>query len=87
MPVSDAVRAGYGFQIPVRPKTQPFLDSGPAQQPLLVERSWEGLQLEPSQRKLSRQRKIAEGLPEWSPVPPGELSVTRRTDHLTARLP
>jgi len=65
------------FNVPVRPKVEPFLSTGPAQKPLLVERTWEGMQLKPEQRKLSRQRKIAEGLPEWSPKPPGEISVVR----------
>jgi len=78
MPASQAAQSGVaGLHIPVRPKLKPFLSAHTAQEPVLVERSWAGQQLTPDQRKLSRKRKIAEDLPAWNPMPPGELSVVR----------
>jgi len=79
MSASQAAESGQGLSIPVRPKLSPFLPMHAAQEPVLVARSWTGRQLAADQRKLSRERKIAQDLPEWNPMPPGEMSVIRPT--------
>jgi len=76
-PASEAARLGHGFNVPVRPKVKPFLDHMTTQEPVLVARSWASQQLAPEDRKLMRQRKIAQDLPEWNPMPPGEITITR----------
>lgn len=49
-----------------------------------ISRSW-GLGLRAATQKknsgLTRNRKIAGDLPDWSPLPPGELSVDRKGGH------
>lgn len=81
MSARQAAETGQGLGFPVRPKLNPFLPMHPVEEPVLVARSWTGRQLSVDQRKLSRKRKIAQDLPEWNPMPPGELTVVRVTAH------
>lgn len=68
-----------------RTRRSPFVASSPEQvaqaSGITVSRNW-GLGLRSSASKkdsgMTRNRKIAGDLPEWSPLPPGELSVDRR---------
>jgi hypothetical protein len=80
----QAAEQGSAMRIPVRPKLKPFLSVHTDQDPVLVARSWAGQTLAPEDRKLGRQRKIAEGLPDWNPMPPGELTVTRTARDATS---
>jgi hypothetical protein len=38
---------------------------------------WARQEIEPQERVTRRLRQIAEGLPDWDPLPPGEIVVRR----------
>jgi hypothetical protein len=66
---------------PIRRRTnlQPFLPPPLDQrEPVLVARAWGETALQPATRELGRERKLATGLPDWNPMPPGELLVVSR---------
>ncbi|GGP51418.1 MULTISPECIES: hypothetical protein [Streptomyces] len=41
---------------------------------------WAATAAKPGERVTTRLRRIVEGLPDWSPLPPGETLVRRRRD-------
>ncbi|GHJ48950.1 hypothetical protein Cs7R123_62920 [Catellatospora sp. TT07R-123] len=41
---------------------------------------WARAQSAPVDRATTRARRYAEGLPDWEPLPPGEIVVQRRRD-------
>ncbi|MFI2712208.1 hypothetical protein ACH495_18995 [Micromonospora sp. NPDC018662] len=53
--------------------------SEPTQPTEATDVPWARRPIAPSQRSTDRVRRIAEGLPDWEPMPPGEL-VVRRPD-------
>lgn len=62
-----------------RTRTSPFLPP-PVQEDAapVISRAWAQSQsARPAASKLSKQRKMAGGLPDWEPLPPGEVLVKR----------
>lgn len=67
-----------------RNRTSPFLPPRvpDEQETPVISRAWSSAQTSGStKRQLSHERKVAGDLPEWEPLPPGELTVKRRTRH------
>ncbi len=65
-----------------RTRTSPFLPPPVAEEndAPIISRAWAiGQVSNPGKRQLTKQRKMAGGLPSWDPLPPGELVVKRGT--------
>ncbi len=63
-----------------RTRRSPFLPPAPDQQPPLgavVTRNWGSSRRSKKDSGLTRNRVIAGDLPDWAPLPPGELQVHR----------
>lgn len=77
VPAAGGAPGQAPMNVPVRPKIPPLGSSRVPQETVIVARGWEDRVVPTDKRTFSRQRKIAEDLPEWSPMPPGEMTVTR----------
>ncbi|MFE4538975.1 hypothetical protein ACFRKB_28540 [Streptomyces scopuliridis] len=61
--------------VPGTPQTPQPPSSQPAPSPAAS--PWASAPARPKERVTSRLRKVVEGLPEWEPLPPGEMTVRR----------
>ncbi len=62
-----------------RTRTSPFLPPPlpDEEQTPIISRAWAGSRNSGRKAQLTRERKMAGGLPDWEPLPPGELLVKR----------
>ncbi|MFJ1579245.1 hypothetical protein ACIOGX_11325 [Streptomyces sp. NPDC088147] len=68
--------------VPPPPRTAPSQTTPPQAAPSRATPSqgaspWASAPARPKERATSRLRKVVEGLPDWEPLPPGEMTVRR----------
>ncbi|MFD6338570.1 hypothetical protein [Streptomyces sp. NPDC060131] len=68
--------------VPPPPRTAPSQTTPPRAAPSRAAPSqgaspWASAPARPKERATSRLRKVVEGLPDWEPLPPGEMTVRR----------
>ncbi|MEV6423797.1 hypothetical protein [Streptomyces sp. NPDC051662] len=64
-------------QQPRRVVAPPAPDRAPQAAPSQAASPWASTAARPKERTTSRLRKVVEGLPDWEPLPPGEMTVRR----------
>lgn len=55
----------------------PNVNGSPGNKPVPTQSLWARQPVEPQERVTQRLRQMVEGLPDWEPLPPGEIIVRR----------